>query len=291
MRAPHSLVSPSRSSGRFRAASAEPAWSRILLAIVVTALVGCAAGADGRPSGGPAATTVAADGAASPEAPPRDPVVLLVIGDTPNASEELLIDRLRGTAAALTVVDDGDLAAADLERPDLVVLSKTVQSGTVGDVLRDVCAGVLLWEDNEQAADGLALIDARELPDTVWHRSGTTVHVAAGVDPELRAGLRGTVELLTRQDEITYAPADDAGSTLVRDAIRIAEFDEEGDGRWALYAVEAGSRLSDGIAAAGRRYFFGLYDDTFRLLTPDGLALFDAAVTWTAGLSTRGGCT
>lgn len=46
---------------------------------------------------------------------------------------------------------------------------------------------------------------------------------------------------------------------------------------------EAGDELADGTTAAGRRTWFGAYDETLYFFTADGWTLFDAAVLWTAG--------
>jgi len=40
------------------------------------------------------------------------------------------------------------------------------------------------------------------------------------------------------------------------------------------------SRAKAAALAPGRRVYFGLFRDAFRRLTPEGLQLWDAAVTW-----------
>jgi hypothetical protein len=48
-----------------------------------------------------------------------------------------------------------------------------------------------------------------------------------------------------------------------------------------IYGFETGALLVDGATAApARRVHFFLRDDTFVNLTPDGLALFEAALEW-----------
>jgi hypothetical protein len=260
----------------------------------VLASAGCGARTEAAPTPDPTAPPTTTGSTATPDASPsgRNPAILVIIGGEPNESETLLLQRLEadGSSVAVAVADDDDLEQADLGAADLIIVSKTVESAVLGDSLQDECAGVLFWEDNQQQTDRLATIDATDLPDTAWHLTGTTVVLAPDIEAELRAGLEGSVTLLTQPDEITYAPRLAGRSTLAPDALRIGEVEAAGEERWALYAIDAGAPLTDGSLAAGRRYFFGLYDDTFRLLTRDGLALFDAAVAWTAAPSLQGAC-
>jgi hypothetical protein len=258
----------------------------------VLASAGCGARTEAAPTPDPTAPPTTTGSTATPDASPsgRNPAILVIIGGEPNESETLLLQRLEADGSSVAVADDDELEQADLVAPDVIIVSKTVESAALGDSLRDECAGVLFWEDNQQQTDRLATIDATDLPDTAWHLTGTTLVLAPDIEAELRAGLEGSVTLLTQPDEITYAPRIAGRSTLAPDAVRIGEVEAAGEERWALYAIEAGTSLTDGSLAAGRRYFFGLYDDTFRLLTRDGLALFDAAVAWTAAPSLQGAC-
>lgn len=90
--------------------------------------------------------------------------------------------------------------------------------------------------------------------------------------------MSGLTTIYTASDEITYAPAGD----LPASATEVGEFNAQGDGRWSYYTYDEGDTLADSTSAAGRRTYFGLYDDTFKLLTSDGLTLFDAAIDWSS---------
>jgi hypothetical protein len=162
------------------------------------------------------------------------------------------------------------------------VISKTVESDYVGATFRDATAGVLFWEDNAQALAMMATINDSSHSDTAWHSTATTVEIDGAAPAALRAGLDGQITLLQQSGEITYAPADGADSTLGVGAIRVASMGG-GDPRSVYYVYPAGATLADGSAAAGRRVFFGLYDDTYQTLSPEGHALFDAAVDWASG--------
>lgn len=203
--------------------------------------------------------------------------VLVVVGapDAANASERQLVGHLHDLGATATVVADAAVAATDLSPYAVVVVSKTVTSTDVGTALNDVRGGVLLWEDNLQRRSLMALHDDDGEDGTAWHATGTTVHVRDDAPETLRAGTAGTTGWYDEPGEITYAPTPLVGATVVATLV-------EGDPRAAVYVVEAGTELADGTRAAGRRAYAGLYDDTFRLLTPDALGVFDALLHWTA---------
>lgn len=220
---------------------------------------------------------------AATETPPVDRVGLLVVGDDEdlNDSEEALLEHLEGKGSQISLAEDDDAPEVDHDRFPLIIISKTVESKLVADAFKDARGGVIFWEDNAQSLQMMATIDDSEQTHTGWHSRASEVEMHDGAPPELTAGLRGPVEFLKEGGEITYAPVDaDGTSTLADDAIRIARM--VGTAEWSIYAYERGARLADGSGSAGRRVYFGLYDDTFRLLTDDGLALFDAALEWAA---------
>lgn len=218
---------------------------------------------------------------AATETPSADRVGLLVVGNDEdlNDSEEALLEYLEGKGFQISLAADDGVSEVDHERFQLVIISKTVESELVADAFKDARGGVIFWEDNAQSLEMMATIDDSDQTHTGWHSPASAVDVHDGAPPELTAGLRGPVEVLKEAGEITFAPTDAEGtSTLGDDAIRIARMN--GTAAWSHYAYERGARLADGSASAGRRVYFGLYDDTFRLLTDDGLALFHAALEW-----------
>lgn len=238
------------------------------------------------PSPPTAPTTAGPDAVTAPDAqrtPTTSPApvladasVLLVVGSDGacNDSEMQLLSHLEDLGAAVSVVSDQALRSRDLGAHAGVVVSKTVQSTTLGTALGDAPAGVLLWEDNLQGRSLMALIDDDGDQGTAWHTAGTTIHVRPEAPAALRGGASGTTPWYRERDEITYAPVPIAGATVV--ATLAAD-----DRRAPLYVIERGTPLADGSRAAGRRAYVGLYDDTFRLLTPEGLELFDAILRWT----------
>lgn len=213
-----------------------------------------------------------------PPPPPPPGVTALFLVENPgalNTSEQRIRSRLQGRGIRVEVIDDDAFTPARADGCQLVVMSKTVTSTKIANKLKGVGCGVVFWEDNQQKLDMLATIHNDGLDGTSWHQEGNDVHVWGEAPSELRAGLSGRVLLYTRHDQMTYAPNGDLSSA----AIVIAEFEDPG-GPKVIYVMERDAVLADGSRAAGRRAYFGLYQDTFQYLTEDGLRLFDALVTW-----------
>ncbi|MEX2513038.1 MAG: hypothetical protein WD398_09040 [Cyclobacteriaceae bacterium] len=111
---------------------------------------------------------------------------------------------------------------------------------------------------------------------TAWHVEGKGWHILQDVPHGLNAGLSGTLDIYHQPEEITYSPN---GSEVPASAIVVAELYPD-DYHKTYYAFEKGAVLGDASRAAGRRIYFGLYDDTFKSLTEEGLQLFNAAIQW-----------
>lgn len=260
-------------------------------------MAGCTAGTD-PPRDAPQVDAVQSPTESAAAAPTSEPVeatedtapptAVLVVGEEPPLSaEEEIIEAVEGLGFDVTVVLDEDVDEARDAGASVIVVSKTVSSHAIADVLLTTDSGVVFWEDNAQAIEqggsgGLATIDVEDPDATDWHRGGEHVHLNPDAPEELRAGLTGRIRFYEEHDEITYAPLDGDTSTVAPSAVWVAEMEEEGDGRYVYYVIEADAGLADGTDSHGRRVYFGLYDETFPLLTTDGRALFDAAVRWAA---------
>lgn len=221
---------------------------------------------------------------------PDPPRVAMVVGEAGslNASERLLRDHLRTRGYLVTTADDDDPTSHGDQ--DLIVISKTVESTAVGNRYTETAAGMMTWEDNAQAIEQggsadeqgtgtpmLSWIDLVNPDDTAWHAPDQTWHLDPEAPAELRAGMKGSTPIYTSTGETTYAPAG-----ALPDAATVVASIDEGDPRTTYYVYDEGAQLADGTPSPGRRVYFGLYDDTFAQLTPEGLALFDAAVSWAA---------
>lgn len=290
-------------------------WRRLGVAVAAAAVVMVAVAAvTGRVGGSDERGEPTEPGGASPEVG-EDPHVideeaaadgddlrlLLVVGDESlrPAEEDLLTGLEEALGFTVEIMDDADVTDDAASRHAVVVISKSVRSEEIADKLLETQAGVVFWEDNAQVVEqggdevgvegggsrGLATIDVINPESTAWHHPATEVYVNPDAPAELRAGLSGSVSFYREPADMTFAPTVDGASTVAPSAMWIAEYDHQGNGRYVYYVIEADAGLADGTETHGRRVYFGLYDETFPLLTEDGRALFDAAVTWAAGHS------
>ncbi len=209
---------------------------------------------------------------------PKDKNILLVVGDVKelNRSERMLMARLKDQGYPVMLVNDQNDDPELTDDISLVIVSKTVNSLNVGTRFKDVSCGFMTWEDNLQMAQLMGYSENDGAEGTAWHVKGQQWYVLPDGPVELNTGLSGELDIYTEPDEITYSPNE---SKVPESAIVVGEL-YPGDYHKTYYVFEEGAVLGDGSRAAGRRIYFGLYDDTFRLLTDSGLNLFDAAILW-----------
>lgn len=214
------------------------------------------------------------------EPPPENAAVLFLVEfpEALNTSEAAIRDRFVALGLEVRIRADVGFRAADAQGFELVAISKTVRSSSIGSKLRSFEGGVIFWEDNLQRLSMFSTISNDGSAGTIWHDRGTRIRVLPGAPAQLRAGLAGEVEFYTTRDEIVVAPA----AEIVASAIVIAEVPETGNK--AIYVLEPGALLANGERTGGRRVLFGIFNDTYTILTPEGRALFDAAVRWAARL-------
>jgi hypothetical protein len=205
-------------------------------------------------------------------------LAFLVIGDPdlPNSSETRMKTRLEGFGYEVEILGVSEFSVGRVAGCDVVLIAQTVDDD-LGARPKPLTCGILFWDDNSQRVDFLSTIRNDCSIDCTWHRSDTLMYVIPGAPAELRAGLSGLVKFYTRSDEISWAPRAD----LPANATQIAK-SRHADYNPAMYYYDRGQILADGTPAAGRRIFFGVHRDSFKVLTPEGLALFDAALEWAA---------
>ena len=204
-------------------------------------------------------------------------LAFLVIGNSAATSSELRTQtHLEGLGYEVRVLGEAEFSVEAVAGCDVVLIAQTV-SNAIGARPKPLTCGILFWDDNSQRIDFLSTIRNDGSKGTAWHRSDTLMYVIPEAPAELRAGLSGIIKFYTRSDEIAWAPRADLPSNATQIAkSRDAAYNP------AIYYYDRGQPLADGTPAAGRRIFFGLSRDSFKVLTPEGLALFDAALEWAA---------
>ncbi len=172
----------------------------------------------------------------------------------------------------------GEMAAADgstADGFDLVMISSTLNSGTVRGKYEDTPVSLMNWE---QALFRQAAGEYNMSVGGVTGNDQTEIIITDPTSP-LAAGLSGTVTVFDSPSTTQFGTESlGAGVNSVATAANGTEF--------AIFSADVGDALlGDGSegnpdVAAGRRVMFFIQDSSFNNLTPEGIQLFDASVAW-----------
>jgi hypothetical protein len=209
-------------------------------------------------------------GGAQPEAGPP-PEVVFIVGDMPLSRADTILERrLRGLGVQVVPVVDDLLGTVDTARAALIFISATASVMNVGARFRDVSKPVVLSEP--LLYDDMGMVDS--MVATGINRgvdpNVTTLSIDAADSP-LAARLSGNVVITSQATDVSWG-------TPNGNAIRVASLFGQ-PARVAVLAYESGAQMPELIAPARRVGLF-LSNQSATLLTPEGLALLDAAITW-----------
>jgi hypothetical protein len=217
------------------------------------------------------------DASAPGDAPP-DRAVLYVVGDpaSPSQGDTAVQARLRGLGFTVRVMDDAAASAANVVGMRLVVISESVDADIVVGRFRDVGVPVLVLEDNVYHEMGMT-----NSFTVGGHGRTTAANSVTITDPAhpLAAGRTGSLVVYNS------APGtlDLGWGSPSAAAVRVAATGDVAT-HYAVFAYERGAMMYGFVAPARRTGFFVDTDRTGAAqLTPDGLALLDAAINWTSG--------
>jgi hypothetical protein len=216
----------------------------------------------------------------------RRAVLLLGESDTVQArvtrqtlADEQIRERMEslGFAVDVLTVEDPEAPLREaLERSQVVVLSPSIMMGELPDEMVDLAVPMVALESSAFTRLGLT--------GPVWKRDvGPTsqrlndIVISEPTHP-LAAGLTGQPVVLDKKQGLRWGlPGDDA--------IIVARFPGGAKPpQGAVFAYERGSEMPGGRAAARRVALFLGNGRVIKALTPEGWRLFDAAVTWSAGV-------
>ncbi|MBB3814769.1 hypothetical protein FHY12_000215 [Xanthomonas arboricola] len=205
------------------------------------------------------------------------------LDEVPGASESQRKVQQQGLSADRTVAAylkqlgctvsffDQTVSPSKAEGFDLVVLSSVVQSREMADTgFRNVAVPLLTWEND--LMDSLRLTGRRKGVDYGEVEKEHYIRIINAPHP-LAGGLR---------DGKTYVYPRDVmmgWGVPARAASVIATLPGEPD-KAVVFGYEKGATMDYDFVAPARRVALFLDNDTFSNLSPDGLALFDAAVDW-----------
>ncbi|MBI4663576.1 MAG: DNRLRE domain-containing protein [Verrucomicrobia bacterium] len=218
--------------------------------------------------------TVPAGAAPPPPAPQLNALLVVGTASDPvlNASDAGLKARLESQGWKITVVQAPKSVTGDADGKQLIITSSTVNSGDVGDKFRNSPVPVMNWE---QAVQDNFLMTGNAGADHATTDAQTQINIVKADHP-LAGGL--TTGLKT----VTTAPLPYSWGLPNANAVTIATI-ANNPAQVVVYGYEKGAKLIDGATPApARRVMFFMGDAAFAALTPDGLKLFDAAVSWAA---------
>jgi len=197
---------------------------------------------------------------------------------TPEGAEadQHIIERLTELGFYVTFRDQMD-PQAGADQYDLIVLSATNSKYKLSNKYRDVSVPVLCLEG--LLVDTLRMAGRNRYVDYGEHGEEKESDDPADnslliVNPnhEMSAGLTGIVQFTKEKNVLKWARPS-PGATVVATLPNMME-------QAAIFGYEKGATMDGYFIAPARRVLFPLDNDAFDDLTPDGLALFDAAVLW-----------
>ncbi|MFN3486394.1 MAG: hypothetical protein ACK44W_13065, partial [Planctomycetota bacterium] len=234
--------------------------------------------ADGFSVGVPAGHEARIEGAGEVVSVPFRREVLFVVGRTPLGPGDAAVrSRLEKELHATVIVRGApEVSAAEAAGKTCVVISSTALAREVAEVagglrnkFRDIPVPVLTWEPRIFFDLGM-IPGALHKADWAAARGGTHLRLS-GLPHPLSAGLSGSVRVARERASFSWGRPRP-------DALRVAAL-EGAEDAWAIFAYDRGATMPGGAAPARRVGFF-LFDDTAAVLTPEGWALFDAAMRW-----------
>jgi hypothetical protein len=165
-----------------------------------------------------------------------------------------------------------ELADAKAARgKDLVVISESVNAYEIADKYTLVTIPVIVWEND--VLDDMHMTGKRLRVDYGTQTKGATALQLFNAPDPLSAGLAaGTHEILRKPAPINWGRPG-LGASI------IATLPDQPD-KVAIFAYEKGATMEYDYTAPARRVGLFPNRDYFENLTPEGLALFDAAFFW-----------
>jgi glucose/arabinose dehydrogenase len=199
---------------------------------------------------------------------------LFVVGDPAalGTGDTAIRNRLVALGYAVTVVDDAASTAADATGKQVVVVSSSVISTSVGTKFRTTSVPVVVWEAGLWDDFGMTA-------SAGTYVAGQQNLVIAAPGHPLAAGLTGTQTVASVAGDIGQASPN-------ANAVVVARL--SGATTASEFAYDAAAAMP-GLAAPARRVGLFMWDTTAASFTANGTALFDAAITWAAGATALGG--
>jgi hypothetical protein len=188
---------------------------------------------------------------------------VLFLSGGKGAIDASLMTGLKAKGFTIMMAADNTPAAMAAGKA-LVVISSTTSRGNIDPKFKDSPVPIIVMKDGVMKALGMTGADV------VTGVGMNKVTMVMGADADLSAGKTGDVTVYSNTDRMF------AGQMLGADAKKVATLVGQAM-QWAIFAYDKGGMMPGGPAPARRVGFFAHQDGS---LSPDGLALFEAAVDW-----------
>jgi hypothetical protein len=197
--------------------------------------------------------------------------VLLVVRlqQKDHPTDENIRRHLEARGFKVTMVDQYAPIAA-LSGENLVVISSTVSGRDLGDKYRDTTLPVVTWEDSILDVTGMT----GRKKDADWGSVEKEHYLWIVNAPHPLAGGLPAGKLFVYPSDGPMAWGKPGLGASI-----IATLPGEPD-KAAIFGYEKGATMNYDALAPARRVMLFLQNDSFDKLSPSGLKLFDAAVTW-----------
>jgi hypothetical protein len=210
----------------------------------------------------------------TPPSTPRD--LLFVVGHLPvTPNDALLVQRFEGLGYRVDLKLPSQLSLSDGTSSDLVAIASSVESAAfspeINRHLAALAVPLVVWES--WLFDDLGLADCPNNDGCGWVVADGEATLPTEGQPIVSAG-KNTATVARVPIVVSFGNPH-ASATV----IATAATDQI---RNIFFIYERGAKLPAGPAPA-RRVALYLSDDTARVLTDDGWALFDGAIEWAAG--------
>ncbi|MDE1147134.1 MAG: hypothetical protein PW843_11015 [Azospirillaceae bacterium] len=200
-------------------------------------------------------------------------VLLVVRKDGKSIETDQAVQKhLESLGFTVTLYDQYAPASA-ADGMDLVVLSSSVRSRDLLGAYRNVTVPLVTWESD--LLDDMGMSGKR--PETDFGKTDKQHALWLVNAPHpLEAGLpAGIVNVYAKNAPMNWGKPG-LGATIIATLAGEPE-------KVAIFGYEKGATMDYESIAPARRVMIFLDNDTFGNLTPEGLRLFDAAVTWARG--------
>jgi hypothetical protein len=203
---------------------------------------------------------------------PND-VLFLAAASTLGGGDLAIRDRIAALGFNVVAMDDDLSTELDGLGKKLIVVSSTVNSGSIAAKFRNATSPVLTWEQANQ--DDFGMTGNVDNTDRGTVTAQTQVEI---VSPDHPMGAGLPVGVAT----VTTAPSDFSWGLPNENAVRIATL-VGNPSRVVIYGYDTGASMVGGFVAPARRVMLFLADNTYGILHEDGHRLFDAALNWALG--------